>query len=136
MAAVQLHQHPSLRHPLTAETVLWRAPAAGTANARVGQNAPHRGPAEVDAFPLAQQLGEVGVVGALVALDGQFHYGSSLGRRSGLVGTAAAVAVSQRGRALIAVGRQHPAGMAWAHPQHLGGLGDGHLVFQNGIQHG
>ena len=58
MAAVQLHQHPSLGHSLAAETVLRRTPAAGTADAhhvRPGQNAPHRGPAEVDAFPLARR---------------------------------------------------------------------------------
>ena len=75
MAAVQLHQHPRLGHPLAAETVLRRVPTAGTANARLGPNAPHRGSAEVDALPLTQQLGEVGVVGALVALRRQFHDG-------------------------------------------------------------
>ena len=52
------------------------------------------------------------------------------------MGTAAAVAVGQRRRAMLPVGRQHPAGVAWGYAQHLGGLGDGHLVFQNGVQHG
>ena len=136
MAAVQLHQHPSLGHSLAAETVLRRTPAAGTADARPGQNAPHRGPAEVDAFPLAQQLGVVGVVGALVALGGQLNHSGSLRGRYGVVGAAAAVAVGEGGGALLAIGRQQPAGVAFAHSQQLGGLGDGHLVFQNGVQHG
>ena len=136
MAAVQLDQHPRLGHPLAAETVLRRAPTAGTADARFGENAPHRGPAQVDALAFAEQFGEVGVVGAFVAAGGQFHHGGSLGRRDGIVGTAAAVAVGQRRRAMLPVGRQHPAGVAWGYAQHLGGLGDGHLVFQNGVQHG
>ena len=136
MAAVQLHQHPRLGHPLASETVLRRVPTAGTTVARLGQNAPHRGSAEVNALPLTQQLGEVGVVGALVALRRQFHHGGSLGRRDGVVGTAAAVAVGQGGDAMLAVGRQHPVGVALAHFQQLGDLVNGHLVFQNGVEHG
>ena len=135
MAAVQLDQHPRLGHPLAAGTVLRRAPATWTADACPGENSPHRGPAEVDALPLAQQLGEVGVVGALVALGGQFYHRGSLRWRDGVVGTAAAVAVGEGSSSLTAVGRQQPAGLALAHPQKVGGLGDGHLVFQNRVQH-
>ena len=105
MAAVQLHQHARLGHPLAAETVLRRAPTPRTADARLGENAPHRGPAQVDALPLAEQLGEVGVVGALVALGGQFHHGGSLGGRDGVVGTAAPITVGQGSRAMLPVGR-------------------------------
>ena len=99
MTSVQLHQHPGLGHPLAAKPVLRRAPATGTADARPGENAPHRGPAQVDAFPLTEQLGEVGVVGAFVTLRRQLQHGRSLARRSGVVGTATAVAVGQRGGA-------------------------------------
>ena len=136
MAAVQLHQQPSLGHPLAAETVLRRAPAARTADPRLGENAPHRGPAQVDALAFAEQLGEVGVVGALVALCRQFHHRSSLAGRSGVMGTAAPVAVSQRGGATLAVSGQHSLGVALGHAQQLGGIGDGDLVFQNGVEHG
>ena len=79
-------------------------------------------------FP--EQLGEVGVVGSLVALGGQLHHGGSLGGRGGVAGTAAAVAAGQRRRAMLPVGRQHPVGVAPTHPQKLGGLGYGNLVFQ------
>ena len=96
----------------------------------------HRGPAQVDALPLTEQFGEVGVVGALVAAGGQFHHGVRLGRRDSIVGTAATVTVGQRGGAILAISRQQPASMSRGHPQHLGGLGDGNLVFQNGVQHG
>ena len=72
----------------------------------------------------------MGVVGALVALGGQFHHGGNLGRRGGVVGTAAPVAVGQGGDTVLAVGSQHSARMAWGHAQHLGGLGYGKLVFQ------
>ena len=78
MTAVQLHQHTRLGHPRAAKTVLRRAPAAGTADARPGENAAHRGPAQVDAFSLTEQLGEVGVVGALVTLRRQLHHGGGL----------------------------------------------------------
>ena len=116
MAAVQLHQHPRLGHPLTAEPVLRRAPAAGTADARFGENTPHRGPAQVDALPFLEQFGEVGVVGALVALRRQlYHYGSLAGR-GGVVRTATAVAVGQRGSATFAVSGQHPPSMALGTP--------------------
>ena len=105
-------------------------------DAGLGENAAHRGPAQVDALALPEQLGEVGVVGALVAVGGQFHHGCSLAGRGGVVGTAATVTVGQCGGAILAISRQHPAGVARAHPQHLGGLDDGNLVFQNGVEHG
>ena len=65
---------------------------------------------EVDAFQLAQQLGEVGVVGALIALGGQFYHRGSLRWRYGVVGTAATVAVGEGSSSLTAVGRQQPGG--------------------------
>ena len=101
MTAVQLQQHPRLGHPLAAKTVRRRAAAAGTADAGLGENAAHRGPAQVDALPLTEQFGEVGVVGALVAAGGQFHHGVRLGRRDSIVGTAATVTVGQRGGAML-----------------------------------
>ena len=75
------------------------------------------------------------MVGALIALRGQFHHGRSQHGRDCVVGTAAAVTVGQDGGALLAVAGQHPAGVSLTHPQKLGGLGDGRLVFQNGVQH-
>ena len=84
----------------------------------------------------SQQLGEVGMVGALIALGGQLNHGGSLRGRYGVVGTgAAAVTVGEGGGALLAIGRQQPAGVACAHSQQFGGLGDGHLVFQNRAEH-
>ena len=75
------------------------------------------------------------MVGALIALGGQLNHGGSLRWRYGVVGTAAAVTVGEGGGTLLAVAGQHPAGVSLTHPQKLGGLGDGHLVFQNGVQH-
>ena len=57
--AVDLHQHPSLGHPLPPHPVLGRTPVAGAGNARPGQNTPHGGPAQVDAFPVPEQLGGI-----------------------------------------------------------------------------
>ena len=70
---------------------------ARAGDAHSGENAPHRGPAQLYALPLPEQLGEVGVVGALVALCCQLHHRSGLGGQSGVVGTAAAVSVSECG---------------------------------------
>ena len=50
--------------------------------------------------------------------------------------TAAPVAVGQRGGATLAVGGQHPARVALRHAKQLGGIDDGDLVFQNGVEHG
>ena len=60
----------------------------------------------------------------------------NLGGQSGVVGTAAPVAVGQGSGTVLAVGSQHPASVAWGHAQQLSSLGDGHLVFQNGVEHG
>ena len=75
------------------------------------------------------------MVGALIALGGQFYHRGSVGRRDRVMGTAAPVAVSQRGGALLAIGRQHPAGVTLAHSQQFYGLGDRRLVFQNRVEH-
>lgn len=91
MAAVQLDQHPGLGHSLAAETVLRGAPATETADASLGENAAHGGPAQVDALAFPEQFGEVSVIGALVALGGQLHHRGGCDGRDGVVGTAAAV---------------------------------------------
>ncbi len=70
------------------------------------------------------------------SVGGQLHHGVSLGRWDGVVGTTASVAVGQRGDSGFAVGGQQAAGMALAHAKQFGGLGDGHLEFQNGVEHG
>ena len=44
--AVDLHQHPSLGHPLSPDPALGRTPMAWAGYARFGQNAAHRGPAQ------------------------------------------------------------------------------------------
>ena len=89
-----------------------------------------------DALPFLQQFGEIGVVGALVTLCIQLHHHVSLSGGNGVVRTAASVAVGQGGSAILAIGRQHAAGMALAHAKQFGSLDDGYLEFQNGVQHG
>ena len=107
----------------------------GLGNARPGQNAMHGLAAEVNAFPLAQQLGQVSVVGASVGGAGQLDYRSCLVVRNGVAGSTASVPVSKCGGALLAIVRQNSPGMAFTHPQDLGSLGYRQLVFQNGVEH-
>ena len=45
-------------------------------------------------------------------------------------------AAGQRGGTVSAIRCQHPPVVSFAHPQQLGGLDSGHLVFQNGVEHG
>ena len=40
-----------------------------------------------------------------------------------------------RGNAFPPIGRQHTPSMAFAYSLQFGGLGDRHLVFQNGVEH-
>ena len=70
VAAVHLNEHPRLGHALTPEPVLLGAAASRAADASLDQDPAHRGTAQVDPLPLLQQLGEVAVVGAGIAVAG------------------------------------------------------------------
>ena len=54
ITAVQLDQHARSGHPLATHPVLGRTATARTAQSGVQQNAPQGGPADMNAFPLAQ----------------------------------------------------------------------------------
>ena len=97
--------------------------------------ATHRGAAQVDALPLRQQLGEVAVVGAGVAVAGQLHHGGGGRFGDGVVGLSAPVPVGQRGGTVLAVSGEETLGVAFADSHDLGGLGDGELVFQNTVEY-
>ena len=74
ITAVHLDQHARSGHPLATDPVLgWTAPAR-TAQTSVQQDAPKGGPADVDAFPLAQQFAQMGMVDSLVSSTGQMHH--------------------------------------------------------------
>ena len=120
--AVDLHQHPTLGHPLSSYAVFGRTPVARAGNARTGQDAPHGGPAQVDALPISEQLGQVRVVGSGVGGAGQLHHRVRLVVRHGVAWSAAPVPMSKCGGAVPPVGRQESPGMAFTHPQDFGGL--------------
>ncbi len=108
VTAIDLEEHPLARHALAPGAVQRWAAAARARDARPGQDAPHRGAAEGDAFTLVEELGEVAVVGPVVARGGEAGH---LGRQvfgDGVVGTAAAVAVGERPRAAFPVGGEQP----------------------------
>ena len=122
-ADVDLHQHPSLGHPLPSHPVLGRTPVARAGDARPGQDAAYRGSAQVDALPVSEQLGQVRVVGAGVGGAGQLHHRVCRFVRYGVAWFTAAVPVGQCGCAFPPIGRQKSPGMAFTHSQDLGGLG-------------
>ena len=122
MTAVDLEQHPLARHPLAADAVLGRPAASGTRDAGPRQD-PADGPtAQVEPLVLPQQLGEVGVVRSRVAGGGQAHDGRGDIGRDGVVRTAPAVAVGERGGSARAVGGEESPRVARADTQDLGGL--------------
>ena len=98
VAAVDLHQHALLWPAPAPEPVLLGAAAARTADAGLGQDAAHRGTAQVDALALPQQLGEMSVVGPRITVAGQLHHGSHSGFGDGVVGPTAPVPAGQCGR--------------------------------------
>ena len=113
----------------------WKRRLRGTADAGLDQNPAHRGAAQVDALPFPQQLGEVAMVGAGVAVAGQLHHGSSGRLGDGVVGLSASVPVGQRGSTMLAVSGEETLGVAFADSHDLGSLGDGKLVFQNTVEY-
>ena len=125
LAAVDLHQHALLWHAPAPETVLLGAAAARTADAGLGQDAAHRGAAQVDALALPQQLGEMSMVGARIAVAGQLHHGSRSDLRESIVGPTAPVPVDQCGGTGLAVSGEEALGVTLAHSHDLGCLGDG-----------
>ena len=122
IAAVNLHQHAFLRHPLPSHPVSGRPTFPRAGNARSGQYAVYRAPAEVNPLPVTQQLGEVGLIGSGIGGAGQLHHRSCLGVGDGVAGSTAAVPVGQSGGALLAIGRQHSPYVAITHPHDLSGL--------------
>ena len=56
VTAIQLDQHALPGHPLPAHPVLGRVPAPRTAEPGVDQDAPQRGPADVEALAFTEQL--------------------------------------------------------------------------------
>ena len=90
--------------------------------------------AQIDALAFPQQLSEMSMVGARIAVAGQLHHGSRSDLRDSIVGPAAPVPVGQCGRTDLAVSREEALGVTLAHSHDLGSLGDGKLVFQNAVE--
>ena len=124
-AAVHLNKHPLLGHALAPEPVLLRPAAAGAAQAGLHQDAAHRGPAQVDPFSFPQQFGQVAVVGARIAVAGQFHHSCRCLFGHGVVGPPSPVAVGHRRGTVFAVGRQQTLGVPFTDSHDLRCLGDG-----------
>ena len=101
VAAVDLHRHVLLGHAPAPEPVLPGVAAASTADACLDQNSAQRGTAQVDALAFPQQLSEMSMVGARIAVAGQLHYGSHSDLRDSIVGPVAPVPVGQCGRTTL-----------------------------------
>ena len=109
--------------------------APGTGQAVAVEQTAYRLPAQLNALPLCQDLGQVAVVEADVFLAGQDDRGGSdiLGDR--VAGLAAPVAVDQCGSPIPPVGRQDSPDLAFADPQNFGRLSPGKLIFHHAVEH-
>ena len=126
---------PSCGVRLRRKRCCWERRLRGTADAGLDQNPAHRRAAQVDALALPQQLGEMSMVGARIAVAGQLHHGSGGRLRDGVVRSSAPVPMGQCGGTVPAVSREETLGVAFAHSHDLGGLRDGKLVFQNTVEY-
>ena len=109
--------------------------APGTVQAVAVEQTAYRLPAQLNALPLCQDLGQIPVVEADVFLAGQDDRGGSdiLGDR--VAGLAAPVAVDQCGGPIPPVGRQDSPDLAFADPQNFGRLSLGKLIFHHAVEH-
>ena len=112
VAAVDLHQHSLLWHPLPANPALLGPTAERAADTGLDQDATHGGAAQIYALPLAKQLGQVRVVGSRVLGAGQSHHCGSLGIQDGVVRLASPVSMRQGCCSVPAVGTKELSGVA------------------------
>ncbi len=117
MTAVELHEKPRLRHPLSAPAVAWRATSAGAADARCAEQAMHRGAGEADAFALGQEVCKMAIIAASVASPGQGKHPRADSLRHVSGGPAAPIAMGQSGQALLTEPSEEPADVADREPQ-------------------
>ena len=114
MTAVQLDQHTSPRHSLSAYPVLGLATSKRTFQARADKDAPQCGSAHPYTLALTEKLTKVGVVGTGVSGAGQVNHSAS-GRLGNSVGRPAApVAMSEGSRTALLIGCQDPPDVARA----------------------
>lgn len=106
MAAVQLHQHPLPRHPLTTDPVGGWTAAARTGKAGSDQDPSQGDTTDLDAFTFTEQLAQMGVVGAPVPGAGEVDDLGDHAVRGCIGRPSSPVAVSECGRAILSVGRQ------------------------------
>ena len=114
VTAIDLYQHALLGHAPPPEPVLRRATTARAAHACPGQDAAHRGTAQVDGLALSEQFGKVSMVGAGVVFADQLHHCGRGGLGDGVVGPPSPVPVGQCGGTVSAIGREKTLGVALA----------------------
>ena len=92
-------------------------------------------PAVIDAMTHPDDLVRITAIrGALVALGGQLNHCGSLAERSGVVGPAAPVTVSNGGNALLTVCRQNTPGVASGDTHRRGCLVQSHVLSAQTVQ--
>ena len=115
MAAVDLYQHALAGHPLPAYTVPGRPAAARALQAGARQYAPQRGPSDVYAFTLPEQLAQMCVIRFRVAGPSKAQHLGLRPLRRCVGRSQSTITVRECGRALLTVGCQDAPGVAYAH---------------------
>ena len=112
ITAVQLDQYALSGHPLATHSMLGRPATARTAQPCLRQDAPQGGSADIDAFPLAQQFTQMGMVDSLVSSAGQMHHVGDHRLGCGVDRSVATVAMGEGSCTPILVSRQHASSVA------------------------
>ena len=110
--AVELEEEPSLGHPLPPAPVARRPAPARGGDTRRPQDPPDRDPPEADPLALGEQLGEVAVVGPVVAALSELDHPSAGGLVQVARGSPPPVAVDEPCRPMREECPAQPPGLA------------------------
>ena len=119
---------------LATDPVLGWTATARPAQIGVQQDAPQGGPADVDAFPLAQQFAQMGMVDSLVSSAGQMHHVGDHRLGCCVDRFASTVPVCKGRCSFLPVGGRDAAGLACADTHQLGRLVQCNLLRQQAVQ--
>ena len=134
-AAVNLQQHPLPRVALPSAVAPGGPPASRTPHSLCQQYPPDGGTRQVDALPLGQHLGQMGVVEASVEALGQLPDCLHCLRRRGRHRLPPPVPVSHGSCSLLPVRCQQSPCVALAHSHQPGRNSHRHLSLQHSVQH-
>ena len=134
LGAVYLDRHSLLRHPMTTYPVGGRTAATWTDEPYANGDPSECDPDDLNTFPLAEQLSQVGVVGLPIPGAGQVYDLGDHAVRRGIGTSSSPIAVSECGRSFLSVNRQKSPCKTCAHSHEGRCLPRSHLLRQKAVE--